>query len=401
MNHLTFRGRTLEEAKKAAEEALGGNVVVLATRKTQKKGGLLGLLSTAEFEVTVRAPEPAKAARPHPFSDSARASAPNEDSEALRAEVRNEVRTLRALFARNGEHERSTLEPIAREIEAELGELHEILLDMQAERDHEAPQQLKRLLAAAGIEGGFARVVARKVQERGDEASAVESLKAVLCDLIRTAPFPLARGGKKLIALVGPTGVGKTTTAAKLAAHAILDQRRTVKLISCDSYRVGAVEQLERFAQLLGAEFCSVKTRHGLEEALLSSSTDVTIIDTAGRPGDRDDIESALPRVGHRNGAMERDILLCLPAALREIDARRLARAFHGCHPTGLVMTKLDETTAPSGLVHAPLATKLPLAALCFGQRVPEDIAPAHPKAVLDALIPPTKKAQSWRSAAA
>jgi len=400
MSQMTFRGRTLDEACKAAEQTLGTGYVVLATKRT-KKTALFGLLSSPEFEITAEAKEKAAAqAKPHVFADVARFGSriERDDTDAIRNEVRNEVRTLRALFARNAADERASIEPLAREIEAELGELHDMLLEMQADRGgREAPAHLKRLLTAAGIEGSFARVVVRKVAARGDDESAVESFKAVICELVPTSAHPLARTGRRQIALVGPTGVGKTTTAAKLAAHAILQQKRSVKLISCDSYRVGAIEQLERFANLLGAEFCSVKTRHGLEEALLACNADVVIIDTAGRPGGRDDIESALHRVG-KSVPNERDTLLCLPAALREIDARRLARTYAPCQPTGLVITKLDETTAPSGLVHAPLATKLPISALCFGQRVPEDIAAAHPKAILDALCPPSRKASVSRS---
>lgn len=401
MSQMTFRGRTLEEACKAAEQALGAGYVLLATKRTQKSA-LFGLLSSPEFEVTATAREKSPPPpRPHVFADDARFNTRSERDEidGLRNEVRNEVRTLRALFARNAADERASIEPLAREIEAELGELHGLLLDMQAERgSREASAPLKRLLSSAGVEGSFARTIVRKVEERGDDASTLETFKAVICETVRTTAHPLARPGRRQIGLMGPTGVGKTTTAAKLAAYAILEQKRSVKLISCDAFRVGAVEQLERFASLLGAEFCSVKTRHGLEEALLSTSAEVVIIDTAGRPGGQSDIESALHRVG-KAPPNERDTLLCLPAALREVDARRLARLYAQGHPTALVITKLDETAQPSGLVHAPLATKLPIAALCFGQRVPEDLAPASAKVVLDALCPtPTRKTSASRS---
>jgi flagellar biosynthesis protein FlhF len=220
------------------------------------------------------------------------------------------------------------------------------------------------------------------VRERGDDTAVVESFKAVLCDLVRTTSFPLSKPGKLLLSLVGPTGVGKTTTAAKLAAFAILQQKRSVTLVSSDTFRVGATPQLERFAQILGAE--------------LTSNPDVVIIDTAGRPDGRDDIELSLARAGARNGDVERRMLLCVPAALREVDARRLAKSFAPCQPTELCVTKLDETSAPSGLVHAAVASKLPLSTLCFGQRVPEDFSPAHPKVILDALTG-TQKARAAR----
>lgn len=409
----TFRGRTMEMARKAAESEMGKDCVVVATRKVEKPT-MLGFFTSAEFEISVETAPAAAATSPghrllkpttpaNPFALEARVvrvEGAAQDMQSLREDVRNELRTLRALFTRPSHVDSAdSMKPFARELEADIFELHEMLADLHADREREPSAQLKRILASAGIEGQSARTIARRVRERGDEETVVESFKAVLCDLVRTAAFPLTSQGRTLISLVGPTGVGKTTTAAKLAAHAILEQGRSVTLISCDSFRVGAVQQLERFANILGADFRSVKTRHGLEEALHSTSADVTIIDTAGRPGGRDDIEGSLHRAGDRTGIAVRHTLLCVPAALREVDARRFAKVFAPSHANGLAITKLDETPAPSGLVHAPLAAKLPITVLCFGQRVPEDIAPAHPKTILEAMSSSAKKAPPARPA--
>ncbi len=395
MTIKTFRGRNLEEARKTAERELGGDVVVVATR-TIRKPAVFGLFSSQEIEISVTASatdESAKKPR-SPFADAAHGAVedPRADIERIRAEVRNEVRTLRALFARSQQREERS-DPIFRELEAELFELHEMVSDLRNDQDREPPAQLKRILTSTGVDGGAARIISRRVKERGDGEAIAESVRAVLLDLIKTGEFPLASKKRTLIGLVGPTGVGKTTTAAKLAAYAILEQRRTVTLVSCDSYRVGAVEQLERFASILGAEFCAVKTRHALEEVIAAAKTDVVIIDTAGRPSGRDDIETSLGRLGSGGEFDVRHVLLCLPAALRETDARRTVRLFSQVRPTSLVITKLDETQSPSGLVHGPIAAKLPIAALCFGQRVPEDISRADARAILDALLPARKSA--------
>ena len=390
MSLQTFRGRTIEEARSSAEQALGKEYVVLSSRRIEKSK-LFGLSHSSEFELTA-APKtnlmPDQPTRANPFA-AARAGALPESGElqAIRSELRNEVRSLRNLFNRAPEDRGA--QAFGKELEAELGLVQEMLFDLQTDRDREPSAKLKRLLGSAGIEGQAARIIAKLVRERGDESTVGATFRAVICDLVRTAAFPLAEESERtLISLIGPSGVGKTTTAAKLAAVAMVEQGRTVTLVTSDSYRVGATPQLERFASLLGAEFCVVKTRHGLEEAIVTASTDVVIIDTAGRPGDRDDIELSLSKVGPKNLAMTRRTILCLPAALREVDARRLAKSYAPCNPTELCITKLDETSAPSGLVHAPTATKLPISTLCFGQRVPEDVGEAHPKAILDALIP-------------
>ncbi len=394
MSLQTFRGRSIEEAKSSAERVLGRDYVVLSSRRVEKSK-LFGLSQSHEYEVTA-APKTNldQPSRTNPFAAARRDVAMESGNElqAIRSELRNEVRSLRNLFNRaQPEEQRGT--QLAKELESELGLMQEMLLDLQTDRDREPSAKLKRMLASAGIEGIAARTIAKLVRERGDDSAVGQTFRAVICDLVRTAALPLAEEGRTLISLIGPSGVGKTTTAAKLAAVAMVEQGRSVTLVTSDSYRVGATPQLERFASLLGAEFCVVKTRHGLEEAIVTALTDVVIIDTAGRPGERDDIELSLSKVGPRNLNMVRRTILCLPAALREVDARRLAKSYAPCNPTELCITKLDETSAPSGLVHAPIATKLPISTLCFGQRVPEDLGEAHPKAILDALIPSPPRA--------
>jgi flagellar biosynthesis protein FlhF len=417
----TFRGRSLQEAHNAAIAEFGAGAVVVATRKLSKQG-VLSLFQGEEYEV-VATPKPAPVAAspdtrarpidafiarpPSPFAEAARLEPGTlSEMDSIRVEVRNEVRALRSMIARTqvaqSSSEDRALEATRRELEAELAELAELIGDLRSEHERDIPAQLKRLLASAGIEGNTARMLARRVRERGDGRAVPESFRAALLESLRVGAWPLESRERSLVALVGPTGVGKTTTAAKLAAHARLDLGKSVALIGCDGFRVGAVEQLERFGALLGADVRFAKNRHGLEEAIASTKADVIIVDTAGRgPAERDGVESSLPRVrvGKGESIAHKHVMLCVPAALREVDAKAIGRFFQACGPTGIIVTKLDETTAPSGLLHAPFATKLPLSAVCFGQRVPEDIAAASHKIVLDAICPAPSKRPA-RSAA-
>ena len=115
------------------------------------------------------------------------------------------------------------------------------------------------------------------------------------------------------------------------------------------------------------------------------AEADVVIVDTAGRGAPAGDA------IEHRL-AMEvegraRHVLLCLSAATRAADADRMARQFSTARPTALVITKLDETSTPAGIVHACVASKLPVSTICFGQRVPEDVAQATTTALVDYLV--------------
>ena len=138
-----------------------------------------------------------------------------------------------------------------------------------------------------------------------------------------------------------------------------------------------------------------------LGRALANAATDLVIIDTAGHPPTKPDgVEAAIGNVrgaSPSRGRWIRHVLLCLPASVRAADAERFGRAFQPCGPTAIAVTKLDETCSPAGLLHGTAATRLPVSVLCFGQRVPEDIARATSGAILDQLVPPG--GARWREA--
>ena len=383
----SYRGRTLDEARDKAELELGNGFTVVATRSIPRDG-VFGFFGAEEFEISVSKkaeplPEPSRA----PFPETHRQVQGPAESEltAIRNEVRSEVRSLRSLLTRVSDAPSDSSK--RRNLESEIAELRETLDDLRGERD--TPAQMKRRIAAAGIEGHAARAIVAKMRELGQKGSDADVMDAVTA-LTPVSDWPLGQKGRILVSLVGPTGVGKTTTAAKLAAHAILEQGRSVTLISCDGFRVGATAQMERYAELLGAELQIATTAAELEGFVSKSKTDVTIVDTGGRgPAERNSVEAAIARLrisGPSKGSTQHT-LLCAPACTRDADARRMQRFFSACRPTGLVITKIDETATPAGIVHAALANELPIAALCFGQRVPEDISSASSESILEVLF--------------
>lgn len=407
--HQVFRGRTLTEARRAAFEALGGGAVFLTTREVRKPG-FAGFLGSKEVEVVAEAPSspPPRAVTPQPSpaagntgfrrnneglfatgayqpsippADAPTANAPNQASVAtLRTELRTELRALKAAVTQP--------ERIPPDLMAELAALR-VAVEEVAQEPRKGDRSAA-LLRSRGIEGPVATALARSMKRLEDGTPAHERLREALTEVVKVAPWPLAVEERTLIGLVGPTGVGKTTTIAKLAAHARM-AKRSVTLIACDGFRVGAVEQLRRYAALLGADFATANTRDELAARIEAAETDLVLVDTAGRAPKPGGPESLLAADAFRrvSGApLTRHVLLCLPAALRLQDATGMMRAFAPIAPTALAITKLDETAAPSGLVHGPFAAKLPVSVLCAGQRVPEHIAPATAGAILDLLAP-------------
>ncbi|MCW5835024.1 MAG: hypothetical protein KIS78_21670, partial [Labilithrix sp.] len=184
--------------------------------------------------------------------------AASEEIARLRTELRGEARALRVALSRPAK--------VPAELLAELATLRAEVSELLA-----APKRgdaAAAAIRARGIEGAGASTLARLAKESDkangrDKASAPKRspstnarLRAACASLVRVAPSPqaLANEGRTLIALVGPAGVGKTTTAAKLAAHARM-ARRSVALVSCDGFRVGAMDQLGKYAELMDARF--------------------------------------------------------------------------------------------------------------------------------------------------
>ncbi|RYZ65258.1 MAG: hypothetical protein EOP09_14565 [Proteobacteria bacterium] len=183
--------------------------------------------------------------------------------------------------------------------------------------------------------------------------------------------------GRKIIALIGPTGVGKTTTLAKIASHAIFDQKKKVGLINLDTFKVGATEQLSTYAKLLNVPFRSVSGDEELKTALQDfQSLDLVLVDTTGRSQRDQDALLDLRRLLSSQD-VEVENHLCISATTRDAEAADIQGRFAVLAPKSLVFTKLDEALTHGMILNIAVRSQLPLSFFTTGQRVPEDFEPA------------------------
>jgi flagellar biosynthesis protein FlhF len=186
---------------------------------------------------------------------------------------------------------------------------------------------------------------------------------------------------RKIVALAGPAGSGKTTTLVKLAVRMGLAKHSPTLIISTDTYRVAAADQLRAYAAILGVACEVVETPGALVRALEEHRTKATILLDLPGIGPRE------PELMNEWSAViarpEIDVHLVLPATMRCTDLLRTARRFEPVRPSHLIFTHLDETTSCGGMLSLAIETGRPVSFLCAGQSVPEDIESATRHALL------------------
>ena len=248
-------------------------------------------------------------------------------------------------------------------------------------RDATHRNPMRRNLWRTLVDSGFSPVLARTILARLPddyaEAQAEQWLREVLVRNLRTVPLAdsiVEKGG--VYAIVGPTGVGKTTTTAKIAARCVVKYgARSLGLITTDQYRIGAVDQLRTFGRILGVDVYTARGAQDLESTLLGmSDRKLVLVDTTGMSQRDERIAEHLQSLAVRQ--VQR--LLVLPGGAHAEQAEDIVQAYRGDGLAGAIISKLDEAVRLGGPLDAAIRHQLPLHFLTTGQRVPEDLHGAN-----------------------
>jgi flagellar biosynthesis protein FlhF len=252
-------------------------------------------------------------------------------------------------------------------------------------------KQFFRQLKATGIEHKYAEALIEETKSRIrlnqlDKQSILAHLGQVLAQNIQCIdPLTNFEGDKNVLAFVGPTGVGKTTTIAKIAAHAHLSHEIPVTLISTDTFRMAAVEQLSRYAEILDCPSEAARDPKDLWKMIDEAKTPLVLVDTTGRnPKTPGQLKILSEFFGQ--GWKGRTVLT-VAANTREQDIKPIAEGFAALKYDMVSITKLDETYALGTIYNVSKYTGCPVAWTTNGQRVPEDIELANAESLAVKII--------------
>lgn len=264
----------------------------------------------------------------------------------------NDLRTL--ILESSQEQEASRL----------LGPIYTELLDLGV-----IPEIARDLVRTAEMKLGL------KTADRKDWMQLARGMvRELITQQIKLAGPMVAGEGSRIFVFAGPSGVGKTTTLAKVASRMALSEGLDVVIITTDTYRVGSIDQSRRYAELIGVPLVVADRPETMATALRSyAHADVLLIDTPGRAFENDQVRTMLQDVLFATGEpMETHLLIS--ATFSSAQQEAVIRNFAPMHPSRLVMTKIDECVQLGSLINIQHMTDLPFSYLTRGHRVPEDI---------------------------
>ncbi|OLN33488.1 flagellar biosynthesis protein FlhF [Desulfosporosinus metallidurans] len=363
-----FVGDNVAETMGKVKRELGSEAVILQTREFTE-GGFFGLFGKMKVEITAAIEEnpvtAQKVLTPDYRADVDKVIAPLARAASdSPGELQAELKSMRLM-----------LEKMNRQMEG-LGEEKSVW-----------PQVLQRWadhLQDRGVNETMVKRLMGHVQQTLSPAEWTDDLQVYarleanvrqICGQIGLIQPGLDK--PRIVALIGPTGVGKTTTIGKLAAGFSIVDKRKVALITADTYRVAAVEQLKTFGEIIGVPVEVVMTPSGLSEALeRHADKELIFVDTAGRSPHHELHMSELR--AFLDEARPDFTMLVMSATTQSADQLRIYQRFEGL-TTHLIFTKLDETGSAGSLLNLLGQTTLPTAYLTNGQNVPDDIEAATP----------------------
>lgn len=396
-----FQGKTENDAVEAAKKELGKNIVIMNVKNVKKKG-ILRFFLPDTVEVTVALEDD------------------NEKYVPVRREERRDPVPIGpagfpAAREGNGPGGGTVIQELSEErresafLEEKLNNLHFLLEqqlqkpeeDRSEEDGEEPPSELERFMKLMyntmldnEISEKYANQIIDEIERSAKpnmpfDYALTNIYQKMILKFGKQEGIMPAGNGPKVVFFIGPTGVGKTTTIAKIASRFIVDEKKEVALITSDTYRIAAAEQLRTYAGILEVPFRIVYTPEEIRETLNAfGEYDYIFVDTSGHSYQNEEQKETMKKIVHSvDGEAEKEVLLVLSATTKYRDLLKIVDTYTEVTDYKLVFTKLDETDAYGNLLNIKLYTGAALSYVTYGQNVPDDLEDFNPQKTVKQLL--------------
>ena len=388
-----FQAASEQEALTLAKQELGKDVIITHIKSVKPKG-IYKLFRKPLVEITAAVdeekiyerkshPQFAEELNKNPFEvkvrpeDEQHSYAIEQKLDSLQSMLEKQLREQNFIVEKEKEKEKEKEEPAELEMTAAMA----------------CVQMIYNQLVANEVEEVYAnKVIAEIEQSLKPDATVDNILSSIYQKLVlklgETRELEFEEGKTKYIFFIGPTGVGKTTTIAKLASTIKLRRKAKVALFTADTYRIAAVDQLRSYATILNIPLRVIYSDAEMSEALEEfSDYDVVLIDTAGRSHKNKEQQDDIARLLLTVPEEDREIYLVLSATTKYRDLVKITETYSEIADYSLIFTKLDETSGVGNVFNVKMLTGAPLSYSTYGQNVPDDICRINPQTIAKQLL--------------
>ena len=375
MRLKTYIVENVADAIPMIKRDLGSDALILNTKKI-KTGGFLGFFQTDKLEVIAAVEsKPSEAAKapaapriapvPYKAPEVQPAAMPSELQQQERAEdLISELKSIKQFMMHVIEEDRLPLV---------LQPLSVLLTEQEVQKEIQS-EIFAKLMVALDRNPSLTQ---QQVQELA---------RAEIVHMINTHQKTDGSKDPEMVCFIGPTGVGKTTTIAKIAADYMLREEKNVGLITSDTFRIAAVEQLKTYGSILNIPVKVVETSAGLQQAITElQDCDIILMDTAGRNYQQKQYIEDLERLLPKTAKIQVNLVLSLTSKLE--DMKKIIENFKTIQMEGLVLTKKDETSSAGAILNLICRYSIPIRYIANGQNVPDDLVAATPEKIADFVL--------------
>ncbi len=397
-----FQGKTEAQAVESAKKELGSGVVIMNVRNV-KSNGIFSFLKPQMVEVTValedepvnipiqKKPEP----RPQPPQQEAVVKEKPQTAPSESGKAEEEDKNAAAMVDNSNLEEKiNTLHSL---LEQQLQKPEETRDEEQEQEETEVDRFMKLLyytMLENEVNEQYANQIVDEIKKINKpnmpfNYALANTYQKMILKFGKPVEITPAEKGPKVIFFVGPTGVGKTTTIAKIASKFSVEGDKKVALLTADTYRIAAAEQLRTYANIMEVPFRVIYSTEEIEQALRDfRDYDFIMVDTAGHsPKNEDQKEAMVGFIHSVDGLAQKDVFLVLSATTKYKDLLSIADSYSAMTDYNLIFTKLDETSTLGSLLNIRLHTGAPLSYVTYGQNVPDDIECFNPQKTVKQLL--------------